>query len=198
LNGLFAWALGRLGFSAQLLPARSAPGLPDEGPGPPFDHAVVRVDLDGPWLADVGFGDSFRSPFPIEDGTSEDQSVWYRVVGLANGDHRLLRRDAETKSWESRYSFRTTPYELKDFRVASRWQQISPRSPYRSRLLCNRATPGGRVALTGDRLHATEGGQHHLQRIRSLDELLGVLVDRFEIDVSQEPRFERLAAQIVP
>jgi len=31
----------------------------DGSDSPDFDHLALRIDLDEPWLADVGFGDSF-------------------------------------------------------------------------------------------------------------------------------------------
>ena len=56
LNGAFSTLLQALGFDVTLLAARvhNAGVL-----GPPFDHMCLRVDLDEPWLADVGFGDNF-------------------------------------------------------------------------------------------------------------------------------------------
>src|SRR5258706_4705129 len=56
LNGLFAELLGELGFRVTLLSARV---VNDGQVGPEFDHLALRVDLDRPWLCDVGFGDSF-------------------------------------------------------------------------------------------------------------------------------------------
>ena len=55
LNGAFAVLLRALGFRVTLLSAR----VPSEDAkyGPEFDHLVLRVDLEEPWLADVGFGD---------------------------------------------------------------------------------------------------------------------------------------------
>ncbi|PYX42331.1 MAG: acetyltransferase, partial [Acidobacteria bacterium] len=57
LNGAFAALLRELGFPTTLLSARVA--REDGSASPEFDHMTLRVDLDEPWLADVGFGDSF-------------------------------------------------------------------------------------------------------------------------------------------
>ena len=35
---------------------------------PEFDHLVLLVSLDRLWLADVGFGESFREPLLLSDG----------------------------------------------------------------------------------------------------------------------------------
>src|ERR1017187_10297680 len=60
LNGAFAALLRALGFKVTLLSARVAGS--DGSASPEFDHLTLRVDLDEPWLADVGFGDSFIEP----------------------------------------------------------------------------------------------------------------------------------------
>jgi N-hydroxyarylamine O-acetyltransferase len=60
LNGAFAALLREVGFTVTLLSARVA--RQDGSYGPDFDHLTLRVDLDEPWLADVGYGDSFVEP----------------------------------------------------------------------------------------------------------------------------------------
>ena len=63
LNGLFASLLEGLGFRVARLAGRV--GVP----GIAFDHLALRVDLERPWLADVGFGDSFLDPLHLDAGT---------------------------------------------------------------------------------------------------------------------------------
>ena len=75
LNGLFAALLRELGFGVTMLAAGVARG--DGSFGPEFDHLTLLVRAaagvegqsaasgkpsDTSWLADVGFGDSFREP----------------------------------------------------------------------------------------------------------------------------------------
>ena len=62
LNGIFRALLRALGFGVTMLSAevaREAGGF-----SPEFDHLALQVDLDEPWLVDVGFGDGFRVPSP--------------------------------------------------------------------------------------------------------------------------------------
>src|SRR5271170_530754 len=63
LNGAFAALLRALGFQVTLLSGRVA--RPDGSYGPEFDHLALRVDLEEPWLADVGFGDCFLEPLRL-------------------------------------------------------------------------------------------------------------------------------------
>ena len=63
LNYAFAALLRALGFHVTLLSARVARSNGEEGPE--FDHLALRVDLGEPWLADVGFGESFLEPLRL-------------------------------------------------------------------------------------------------------------------------------------
>src|SRR5512147_1356301 len=64
LNGLFALLLEQLGYKVTRLAARVV-GT-DDSLGPQFDHLTLQVqcpdESHSPWLADVGFGDSFLEP----------------------------------------------------------------------------------------------------------------------------------------
>src|SRR5580765_5290818 len=64
LNGAFAALLSALGFQTTLLSARVARDT--GGESPEFDHLALRVDLDQPWLVDVGFGESFLEPLRLQ------------------------------------------------------------------------------------------------------------------------------------
>src|SRR5690348_18327942 len=72
LNGAFATLLESLGFKVTLLSARVP--RQDGSDGPEFDHLALRVDLDQPWLADVGFGDSFLDPLRLELNAEQSQA----------------------------------------------------------------------------------------------------------------------------
>jgi len=86
LNGAFALLLGALGFDVRLLAARV---FNDDRIGPPFDHLALLVraiDGDGPWLADVGFGD--HSEFPLrfgERGKQDDPAGSFLLADAVPG-----------------------------------------------------------------------------------------------------------------
>ena len=83
LNGAFASLLRAIGFKVTLLSARVP--RDDGGQSPEFDHLALRVDLEEPWLADVGFGDSFPEPLQLQPGAEQEQDGWiYRVVDCGN------------------------------------------------------------------------------------------------------------------
>ena len=140
---------------------------------------------DGPrWLADVGFGDSFREPLPLlvdlpsfeptaryhlsRDGN--DLALWRApVVGVAAGTP------------ERKFLFTTAPRELAEFAGMCRFHQESPRSPFTRKVLCSLALPSGRVTLTDRTLLVTGGGHRHESPVDDLDEFGELLADPFGV-----------------
>jgi len=59
LNGSFEALLTGLGFNVRILSARVAGK--SGGFTPEFDHMTLLVTMKGRWLADVGFGDHYRT-----------------------------------------------------------------------------------------------------------------------------------------
>jgi N-hydroxyarylamine O-acetyltransferase len=72
MNGLMDWALREIGFKV----TRMAGGVmrASVGDGVVGNHLVLKVDLDRPYLADVGFGDGLVEPIPIEPGRTKQNS----------------------------------------------------------------------------------------------------------------------------
>ncbi len=109
LNGLFCELLNALGFDVCMLSAqvRSADG----SFGPDFDHMLLRVTLDEPWVADVGFGDSFVDPLPLLAGASHQ--------GTRKGCLVLSKRMAFGNCSETTMTERPRSIDLPRFRVTS-------------------------------------------------------------------------------
>jgi N-hydroxyarylamine O-acetyltransferase len=97
LNGAFGALLRSLGFRVTLLSARVA--RDQGGEGPEFDHLTLRVDLEEPWLADVGFGGSFLEPLRVEPGSQQvDPAGTFRLVDL--GDRLQLEKVEPVGVWK--------------------------------------------------------------------------------------------------
>lgn len=154
LNGAFAALLRALGFQVTLLSARVP--LADGSGGPEFDHLALRVDLDVPWLADVGFGDSFVEPLRLEPGMEQEQfGRVYRLSPVESG----LRLDLQAeRKWKEEYLFKLTPRRLAEFAPMCRYHQTSPDSPFTRKRVCSRATPEGRITLSNGKLIETRNG----------------------------------------
>lgn len=185
LNGAFAWLLTGLGFTVTLLSARV---IGDDGtPGPEFDHLALRVDLAEPWLADVGFGDSFRQPLRLAAGLAQDQAFGaYRLQ--TQGEGWLLEERAETGAWAPSYHFTLQPRRLSEFAAMCHFHQTAPESPFTRATICSLATASGRITLHDRRLIISAGaddpsraaGSVRTERIlQSADEVQAVLHQRF-------------------
>ena len=188
LNGAFSALLRALGYKVSLLQARVRKA---DGPsfGPPFDHLLLRVECPGspePWLADVGFGDSFLEPLRLEVGREQaDPTGRYRIEE-AGGDLALLRL-AAGGAWDAEHRFGTYAHELASFRAMCRYHQTSPRSPFTQRRVCSLATPTGRRTLRDDRLIVTDGGRRSERPIDGEDAFHEALSEHFGVRLPEPP-----------
>jgi N-hydroxyarylamine O-acetyltransferase len=177
LNGLFAALLRALGFEVTVLSA----GVVARGVvGPEFDHAVLRVDLGRPWLCDVGFGDSFLEPLPLEDG-EYPQGRWCHRLSRQGPDWTLARGEP----WEPSYMFSLTPRRLEEFTQMCEFHQTSPWSSFTRKRVCSRATPNGRITVSDGQLIVTEGGERRERALAGEQEILQVLRRHFDIELDR-------------
>ncbi len=187
LNGLFAILLRALGFRVTLLGAQVVLGEDLAtlvvGSGPFTDHLTLLVELEERWLADVGFGNSFVEPLPLDAGGEEVQgSAAYRLRPHA-GRWLLLRREGDD-AWQPQYLFTTEPRTLADFAADCRAKQQSPFWNERPR--CSLATPDGRVTVTRERLIVTAGGERHEQELHDHAAYAAALLHHCGVDLAQD------------
>jgi len=187
LNGLFGELLTAMGFSVQMLAGRVR--REDGGFGPEFDHMLLKVELEEPWLVDVGFGDSFVDPIVFHAGGA-DQVSGHRYVVSAIGEEWQLLREGE-KGQVPLYAFRDVPYKLNDYHEMCTFHQVSPESHFTKSWICSRATPEGRITLANMRLIVTRGGSREEMQLstpgdlrRCLREFLGVEFEE-SVDLSR-------------
>lgn len=155
LNGAFAALLRAIGFRVTLLSARVP--REDGSISPEFDHLALKVDLDEPWLADVGFGDSFLEPIALNSTvTSSPDGRTYRVVEVSKT--LQMERAEEARNWKMQYSFSLTPRQLSEFAPMCHYHQTSPESPFTRKSVCSMATPDGRVTVAERKLIRTRNG----------------------------------------
>ena len=159
LNGLFASLLRHLGFQVSMLEARvfGADGVA----GKPFDHLTLQVDLDQPYLVDVGFGDSFRVPLRLNTtGEQQCNQRSYRLTGDAA--MRTLMERKPGGEWAAQYEFPEQFHTFSDYKEMCVYQQTSPDSTFTQRRICTLATPNGRITLTAYKIVTTSlTGEKH-------------------------------------
>ena len=177
LNGAFAALLETLGFRVTLLSARAA--RDDGSYGEEFDHLTLRVDLDEPWLADVGFGDSFVEPLRLKPGLDQKQGVRKFCITKSDGALLLARKYGWFRKPE--YSFTLTPRKLEEFAGMCHYHQTSRNSPFTQKRLCTRATPEGRITLTDNRLIVTRHSIRDEHPVSSQEQWYELLREHFGI-----------------
>lgn len=184
LNGAFGALLGALGFRVSLMAARVYGG--DGTLGPPFDHLVLRLDLEEAYLVDVGFGTFSRRPLRLADREEQvDPAGRFRIVDAELGDVDVLMDGQPV------YLLDLRPRALADFEATCWWQQTSPASHFAQSLTCSLPTPTGRVTLSGDRLIRTANGERTETRLESeadvrtaYERYFGIHLDRLPDDPS--------------
>ena len=178
LNGAFAALLRALQFRVTLLSARVSRA--GGGEGPEFDHLALRVDLDQPWLADVGFGESFLEPLRLVPGMEQvDPAGRFRLQAL--GERLQLEKLGPDGTWKRQYSFAQQPRSLEDFAAMCSYHQTSPESHFTQNRICTRATPDGRITLSGMKMIVTRDGGREEKMLVSEEERQHVLQQFFGI-----------------
>jgi len=179
LNGAFAALLRALGFQVTLLSARVS--REDGSASAEFDHLALRVDFEQPWLADVGFGDSFLEPVRLdtEEEQREESGRSYRIVSV--GDVRILQRKLEDGSWKSQYQFTLHPRQLQEFQARCVYQQTSPESHFTQQRICTLPTREGRITLSDLKLIETTRGVRKESLLRNEEEWQKVLWEMFRV-----------------
>jgi len=179
LNGAFAALLRAMGFKVTLISARVAREK-GGGEGPEFDHLTLRVDLGEPWLADVGFGESFLEPLRLEAATEQvDPAGRFRLV--RRGERFELEKADTAGRWKRQYSFTLLPRRMEDFAAMCQYHQTSPDSSFTQNRLCTLATADGRITLSGMKLIVTRSGSREETMLSSDEETTTVLRERFGI-----------------
>ena len=181
MNGGFAALLEALGFDVTRLEARV---YADGRPGIPFDHLCLRVDLDRPYLVDVGFGASFAEPLLLgTDAPQADRNGEFRIVATpaADGWFDLVQNGV------AQYRFSLAPHDLADFASACDYHQTSPDSHFTQNSLCTLPTADGRATIAGRLLITRIGGERTERIIDDDAELLALYRSQFGISLDRIP-----------
>lgn len=184
VNGMFSWLLTELGFDVTLL---SAHDIAEDGTlGLEFDHLTLLVKCPAdaepttPWLADVGWGDTFRQPLRLDFSGDQIQGTrTYRIE--ADGEYRTLLQSHNDDAWEKQYHFTLQPRAFSDFELMCKYHQTSPESIFTRKSMITLALPNGRVTLNPDRFILTLNGQRSETPVSSPQAYNSHLQDAFGI-----------------
>ncbi len=148
MNGLFAAALKEIGFKVTLL--ASAVDRAHEGDDSEFSHLILRVDLDRPYLVDVGFGNGIFDPIPLEPGEYTQGFLTYKLEN--QGDRWIFHNQPYGGPG---FDFTLEPHAFADFQAKATWFQTEPESRFRRIAFCFRFQPDVLYAMVGVMLRTT-------------------------------------------
>jgi N-hydroxyarylamine O-acetyltransferase len=186
-NMLFRGALRSLGYSVTSLQARVVRGLDIDAPRPMF-HMVLRVDLpQGPFLADVGFG-NLAPTAPLRLAPMAEQETPHEVMRFIEMGDELTLQSQLGERWEHIYRVVLLPRFDAEYEICNWFAGTHPQSPYLNNMIA--ALPGRqgtRLTLFNARFNVRyASGAVERRTLESKDDYRGVLRDQFGIALSED------------
>jgi N-hydroxyarylamine O-acetyltransferase len=148
MNGLLAWGLRELGFQVQYLSGavnREKNGANAEG-----NHLVLLVNLEQPYLADVGFGDGLLEPLPLREGSYQQGFLTFQLTKDSfdkDGERWLFHNHPQGGA--KSFDFTLKSHQLSDFANQCHRQQTSANSGFVQGTVCQIFNHEGIVTLRG-------------------------------------------------
>ncbi len=186
-NMLFREGLRSLGFNITSLQGRVVRGMAIDAPRPAI-HMLLQVNMaEGPYLADVGFGNlaptcALLLHPNIEQETPHEPMRFIDIGGELTLQAKL--RDA----WE--HIYRVIPYPRYDgeYEITNWYTGTHPDAPYQSNIIA--ALPGPdrtRITMFNSRVTVRHAdGESERRLIQDESEFLTVLRGQFKLNMSDE------------
>jgi N-hydroxyarylamine O-acetyltransferase len=180
LNGLMGWALREIGFDVTRLCA----GVMRQHRGDAIlgNHLCLRVQLEQPYLVDVGFGGSLLEPLPLQAAERDD--LPYRV-GLSRTDDGYWRFSEHEHEDPHTLDFMDAPADESLIARKCHLQQTDPESTFVKNLVVQRRSGDTHVTLRGRVLKTLHASHADKVLLGSADELVTTLRERFDLDVPE-------------
>src|SRR5262245_14716557 len=184
-NMLFRGGLRSLGFKVTSLQARVVRGLAIDAPRPML-HMVLHLELpEGPYLADVGFG-NLAPTAALKLVPHVEQETPHEVMRfIAMGDELTLQSKLGDR-WEHIYRVVSLPRVDAEYEIANWFTGTHPESPYRSNMIAARPGPNRtRLTLFNARFNVRHAsGEVARRMLKGEDEFRSVLAVRFGLRLS--------------
>jgi N-hydroxyarylamine O-acetyltransferase len=186
-NMLFRGALRSLRYSVTSLQARVVRGLDIDAPRPML-HMVLRVDLpQGPFLADVGFG-NLAPTAPLRLVPLVEQDTPHEVMRFIEMGDELTLQSRLGERWEHIYRVVPLPRFDAEYEICNWFTGTHPQSPYLNNMIAALPGPQGtRLTLFNSRFNVRHAsGEVERRILESIDDYRSVLRDRFGIALSEK------------
>ncbi len=190
MNGLLGAALAGLGFRV----TRLCGGVDRERLGDLTigNHLTLRVDLDRPYLAEVGVADAIVEPVPLAVGPFSQRGFDFSITLEEGG---WLRFNNHPRGIAKSFDFRPDHSDEATMAATHGWLMHDPGSPFTNALAVLRHTADGYISLQNDCLRRVKANSLTEQFITSTDHLAETFETVFDLDVPQPGRvWERVQA----
>jgi len=189
-NTLFLAVLEGLGFRVRPLSARVRYQRPREFT-PARTHLCLRVELDEPWLADVGVG-SMSLTSALRLGATDEQATKHEPRRLLRENGLVYHQVRFGDAWHDVCELTLEEMPEIDRIVANWYTSAHPGSHFKNRLLVARAAPNGTRVTLADRelTERAADGATTRRTVATHDELLAVLFERFGIRLPAGARID--------
>ncbi|WP_206078384.1 arylamine N-acetyltransferase [Poseidonocella sp. HB161398] len=180
MNGLFGAALSAMGFRV----TRLCGGVNREilGDAAIGNHLTLQVDLDGPWLAEVGVGDAILEPVRMVTGPVSQRGFGFSIAPAGDG---WLRFSNHARGMAKSFDFRPGHGGEAEMAASHAWLMRDPGSPFANALGVLRHTGDGYVSLQDDRLRRVNAHGISERRVAGAGQLAEIFDSVFGLDVPQ-------------
>jgi N-hydroxyarylamine O-acetyltransferase len=185
-NMLFRAGLLSLGYKVTSLQVRVVRGLEIDAPRPML-HMVLRVDLpEGPFLADVGFG-NLAPTTALKLFTQEEQETPHEIMRFVTMGDELVLQSKLGNRWEHIYRVVFLPRVDAEYEICNWFTASHPHSPYLNNLIA--ALPGPnrtRLTLFNSRFNVRyPSGEVDRRTISGIEAFRDVLTNDFGLRLSE-------------
>jgi N-hydroxyarylamine O-acetyltransferase len=186
-NMLFRAGLRSLGYRVTSLQGRVVRGLAIDAPRPAI-HMLLQVDLaEGPYLADVGFGNlAPTAPLllmpDVEQATPHETMRFIEVCG------ELTLQSKLGQQWEHIYRVIPHPRHDAEYEVANWYTATHPSAPYLTNIIAARPlSDGTRLTMFNERVTLRHrSGESHRRLLETPEAFASVLRGEFDLDLSDK------------
>ncbi len=182
---MFRAGLRSLGYRVTSLQARVVRGLEIDTPRPML-HIVLRVDLpEGPFLADVGFG-NLAPTAALKLSPLLEQATPHEFMRFITMGEELTLQSKLGDKWEHIYRVVSLPRVDAEYEISNWFTGSHPQSPYVNNMIAARPGPNKtRLTLFNARFNVRHAsGQVEYRTLQGEAEYRSVLADEFGLRLS--------------
>src|SRR4051812_46096486 len=186
-NMLFRAALRSLGYRITSLQGRVIRGMAIDAPRPAI-HMLLQVELpEGPYLADVGFG-NLAPTCALSLKPQVEQETPHEVMRFVDVEGELTLQARLKQGWE--HIYRVIPYPRYDgeYEITNWYTGTHPETPYQGNIIAARPGPNRtRITMYNARVTVRDVEGHADKRWLTTDiEYRDVLQGEFGLNISDQ------------